>query len=315
MRFVRENPSLSYGIFLTLIAYILFAICSSFVRILGKDFPTIEIILFQSVVPFICLLPIIFSHKISYLKPVAILPHIIRDISGFASYFSYFLAIKYLGLIDATVLTYTAPFYMPIIWSIWTKEKIPKEVWWAIGLGFIGVLLILKPGSTIFNPKSIIGIVAGIFSALVLASISILNRKKELLTNTLFYNFIISTIISLPFAIISWKHPSLLQWAILLGVGFTTFLGQLLLTEAYRHGAAAYLSPMSYSIIIYTSMVSWMFFNNLPGWVTVIGIFLVVIGGTMTFMLRKRPQKIVKVFEANNNMPKHPWWKFWKKAP
>ena len=314
MKFVRDNPSLGYGIFLTLIAYVMFAICSAFVRVLGEDFPTIEIILFQSIIPFLCLLPIVLSHHISSLKPVAITPHIIRDIGGLLSYFFYFLAIKYLGLIDATVLTYTAPFYIPIICYIWTKEKIHKETLWAIALGFLGVLLILKPGSSIFNPLSIIGILAGIFSAIVLVSISILNKKRELLTNTLFYNFLTATIISLPIAILSWKHPTFIQWALLLGIGLSTFIGQIFLTTAYRHGAAAYLSPMSYSIIIYISMISWIFFKSLPGWLSFVGILFVVIGGTITFVLRKHPPTISQSLKANH-IHKKPWWKFWSKAP
>ena len=175
----KEKKTLSYGIVLTLFAYLAFASASALVRPLGKEFPTIEIIFFQSLIPFLFFAPIVFSKNLSLLKPVAILPHLLRDLGGLSSYFTYFLAIKYLGLVDATVLSYTAPFYIPFMWNIWTKEKIPAEVWWAIGLGFVGVLLILKPGTSIFSSLSFIGIMSGILSAIALVSLSMLNKKNE----------------------------------------------------------------------------------------------------------------------------------------
>ena len=313
MGFAKEKKSLSYGIILTLIAYLAFAAASAFVRPLGKDFPTIEIIFFQSLISFLCFIPIVFSHNISLLKPVAIFPHLLRDLGGLSSYFTYFLAIKYLGLVDATVLSYTAPFYIPFIWNLWTKEKIPKEIWWAIGLGFIGILLILKPGTSIFSPLSFIGIMSGIFSAFALVALSMLNRKKELSRNTIFYNFFVSTSLSLPFCILSWKTPSLTQLVLLLGIGFFTLIGQILLTEAYKYGAASFLSPISYSIIIYTSMISWIFFSALPGPSSFIGMLCVIAGGTLTYVLTAKPKKLRDLFEAKNHVPQKKWWLFWKK--
>lgn len=311
MKFGKEPHSFGYGIILTLLAYFIFSCTSAFVRIMGKDFPTIQIIFFQSIIPLLCLLPRIFSQKIALLKPVAILPHIIRDLGGVGSFFTYFLAIKYLGLIDATVLSYTGPFYIPIIWSLWTKEKFSPKIWWAIMLGFIGVLCILRPGSSIFCFSCYLGIISGIFSAFALVAIGILNRKKEVLTNILVYNFLVATLISLPFTIISWKNPTSLQWTLLLAIGFLTFIAQIVLTEGYKHGAASYLSPMTYSIVIYTSFISWLFFASPPSWLTMLGITCIIIGGTLSFILGKKPETISEVFKANNIVKKKPWWRFW----
>lgn len=314
MKNSAENSSLAYGIILTLFAYVFFALCSTCVKIIGKDLPTIEIIFFQSIIPFICLLPKVFSHKISYLKPVAILPHFLRDISGIASFFTYFWAIKYLGLIDATVLSYTGPFYVPFFWSIWTKEKFSKDIWWAITLGFIGVVIILKPKTGIFNYFSFIGILSGMLSALSLTAIGMLNRKKEVLTVTLFYNFLVASLISLPLGIIYWKNPTLTQWFLLLGIGFFTFIAQILLTKGYKHGAAAYLSPLSYSIVIYTTFISSIFLKEQFNWVSFIGIACVIIGGTVTYVLKKRPKNISEVFEKAPPLEKkHKWHLFGKK--
>ena len=89
---------------------------------------------------------------------------------------------------------------------------------------------------------------------------------------------------------------------LLLGVGFFTLIGQVLLTEAYKYGAAAFLSPISYSIIIYTSMISWIFFSALPGISSLIGMLCVIIGGVLTFVLTAKPKKIVETAEENKKL-------------
>lgn len=310
---MSKHSSLGYGIILTLLAYASFATCSALVRGINQGLPTIEIIFFQSTICLLFLLPSLYYKKgLAKLKPVAIFPHLIRDISGASSYFFYFLAIKYLGLIDATVLSYTAPFYIPFFWKIWAKEPIPKEIFWAISLGFLGIILILKPGASIFSLYSWIGIFSGMLSALALTGVSMLHKKKERVENVLFYMFLTSTAISTPLVIISWKNPDFTQLFLLLGIGFFTFVGQILLTKAYKYGSASYLSPISYSAIIYTSFISYLFFNTPPGWINFIGSICVIAGGTLTYLLEKKPKNLAEALEANP-FPRKPWWKFWKK--
>jgi drug/metabolite transporter (DMT)-like permease len=300
------KPSLIVGIFLTIGAYFFFAISSTCVREL-KSISSMEIIFFQSFIPLLCLL--LFSRKgLNILSPVSIPAHLVRDLFGIASFFAYFQAIKYIDLIDATVLSYTAPFYIPMIWSIWAKEKINKEVWWVILLGFIGILFILKPGTSIFKISSFLGITSGIFSSLSLTAIGILNRKKESMSNIMFYFFFISTIISMPFTFFSWSSPSLTQWLLLLSIGITNFFAQIFLTKAYSHGTASYLSPLSYTIVVFTSFFSWIIFNKPPGLLSFAGMIFIIVGGSLTYILKKKPANLSEVFEVEG---KKPWWKFW----
>lgn len=302
----QHKPSLFFGILLTLGAYFLFALSSICVRELNS-LPTIEIIFFQGFLPLICLL-LFEKPTLAQLKPLSWQGHLVRDIFGFASFFTYFQAIKYIDLVDATVLAYTAPFYIPFIWRIWAKEKINHEVWWAIFLGFIGVLLILKPGSSIFKFSAFLGIISGVFSSLSLSAISILNKKKESVNNILFYFFLLSSLLSFPFMFHYFVLPSFTGWLLILAIGVTNYYAQILLTKAYQHGTASYLSPLSYTIVIFTAFFSWMLFNKTPGLISLIGIIFIIVGGTMTYLLKKKPENISEAFEAEKIKP---WWKFW----
>lgn len=304
---VQNKSTLLFGIFLTLASYFFFAISSTIVRELNA-IPTMEIIFFQGFIPLICFFVFTPPATLSQLKPVSWQGHLVRDVFGIASFFAYFQAIKYIDLVDATVLSYTAPFYIPFIWSIWAKEKINHEVWWAVFLGFVGILFILKPGSSIFQFSSFLGIISGIFSSLSLTAISFLNKKKESVNNVLFYYFLMSTLVALPFLFFSSVFPSFTQWLLLFGIGITNYLAQIFLTKAYQHGTASYLSPLSYSIVIFTAFFSWMFFNKTPGYLSLVGIIFIIVGGTLTFILKKKPETLIETLEVKKERP---WWKFW----
>ena len=312
MKLKEHKLNLLIGILVTITAYFFFSISSACVRPL-KNIPTIEIVFFQMFIPLLCLIPLIAINGLHKLKTKIFHIHLIRDVTGLIYFFFYFLAIKQIDLIDATVLAYTSPFYIPIICRIWIKEKMQKEVWVAVFMGFIGILLILKPGTEIFHLGSLIGISSGIMSALALTTISALNKKEERLLSTLFYFFLLSSLFSFPLVIFYWKTPTFLEFLFLLGVGITNFLAQMLLTKAYKYGTASFLSPLSYSIIIFTSLISWLFFKLPPGWISFVGIILIIFGGSLTFILKKEPKTVLEVFEKNNKiLKKKRFWEFWK---
>lgn len=311
MKLAPSTPNLSFGIVLTIGAYLCFAIAAASVRLLDTNIPTIQILFMQSIVSVIILAPLFIKKRLFYIKKELIKLHLIRSLSGVGSYFCYFLAIKEMNLVDATVLTYTAPFYTPIIWMLWTKEKkTEKGIWWTIIFGFIGIALILKPTEKILKAGSIIGITAGILGSIALVSIRVLNQKMESLIKTLFFYFLISTALCAPFAISSWLHPTNNQWILLVSIGTLMALGQLLLTTAYMHGTASFLSPISYSMIIFTGLISWGVFRQVPGYLSFIGTILIIIGGTISYIIKVKPEKFIEIFEHPPEEKIH----FWRKV-
>src|SRR5206468_1905657 len=117
-------PHLALGISICLLAYIFFVTSSSLVWSVSSIFPTIQIIFIQNCVSFLCILPISLRKGGMGLKTKVLPLHLFRDVSGVLSYYLYFVAIRYLNLVDATTLNYSAPFFVPIIWWIWMREKI-----------------------------------------------------------------------------------------------------------------------------------------------------------------------------------------------
>ncbi len=299
-------PRLGLGIFICLIAYVFFVTASTLVWDFGVRFPTVQILFIQNLVSFVCILPIALRKGLKRLKTDCLAEHLIRDIFGIASYFLYFLAIRTLNLIDATTLNYTAPFFVPLIWWIWMKQKVGAHVWWSIVVGFIGVGVILNPTRQILQLGFAYGLFAGIASAVAFCALRVLNMRLEPMSRTLFYYFAFGALVTLPFAWAFWQQPTPLEWAQAIGIGVATAVAQILLTVAYRHGTASYLSPLGYVTVIYAGAVSWLFLEMPPTWRSWIGTILIIIGGTMTYILKKHPESIKETFQTPDPTEKPP---------
>ncbi|HSX27010.1 MAG TPA: DMT family transporter [Chlamydiales bacterium] len=297
---------LGLGIFICVVAYFFFMTASSIVWSFQGRFPTIQIIFLQNCISFFCILPIALRKGVHRLKTNELPLHLIRDVFGVFSYYLYFLAIRLLNLVDATTLNYTAPFFVPFIWWIWMREKISLHVWWSIIVGFIGVAVILNPTTQIFQIGFLFGLFAGIASGVAFCAIRMLNLKKEPMTRTLFYYFLVGMILSGPFAWVYWTHPTGIEWLQTLGIGVATAIGQMLLTIAYRYGTASYLSPLGYSTVVYAGLISWIIFDKPLGFRSLIGTALIILGGTLTYILKKKPETLAETFEVPNPHEKPP---------
>lgn len=295
---MASEPRLSIGIAISLVAYMFFITASSLVWNVCESMPIIQVLFIQNLVSLLCILPLALRKGWRRLRTTVLRTHLIRDIFGVISYYLYFIAIRYLALVDATTLNYTAPFFVPFVWWIWIKEKVTPHVWWSIIVGFIGVAIILNPTTEIFQIGFVFGLFAGITSAVALCAIRLLNLKLEPMSRTLFYFFSVSALICLPFAWARWVPPTSTEWLELTTIGIATAIGQTLLTIAYRYGTASFLSPLSYSTVIYAGFISHFLFDKPLGLRTLIGTLLIIIGGTATYLLKKRPASIAATFTA-----------------
>jgi drug/metabolite transporter (DMT)-like permease len=254
-------------------------------------------------VSFFCILPWALRNGWEPLKTKVLPTHLMRDSFGIISYYLYFLAIRFLNLVDATTLNYTAPFFVPFLWWFWMKQKVEKHVWWSIILGFIGVTVILNPSKDMFQLGFVFGLFAGITSAIAIIAVRILNLKMESMSRTLFYYFSFGTLISFPFAWAVWIPPTGKEWMFAIAIGVATAVGQIFLTIAYRYGTASYLSPLGYSVVVFNGLISHFIFHIALGWHSLFGTALIIIGGTLTFLWKSKTHPIKSSLESDQKSP------------
>lgn len=205
--------------------------------------------------------------------------HFLRALYGTIGMLFNFGAVILLPLAEATTMAFTAPIWAVILATLLLKESVGPWRWSAVVLGFAGVLLIAQPGS---GDIPLFGAAVALAGAFMVALISIqiadLNRTDKPVT-IVFYFALFSvpmTALALPF--VARPHDTE-GWLLLLAIGGTGVIGQLLLTAALRFGAVASVIVMDYSSLFWATLYGWLFFASLPPPSTWLGTPLIVAAG------------------------------------
>lgn len=237
----------------------------------------------------ICLLtmtPWLINHGFSALKTEKTGLHLLRGFSGWACFYTYYYALGKIPLVDASLLRNTAPLCVPFIVMFWLRYPISRSNWLGLAVGFLGVAIILKPTPEGMSIWHFIGFLSGVGLAM-----SMVTTKELSLTESsnriLFYYFLISFLLSLPFAIYHWEPVPLDKVPFLLFVGFSIFITMKLYTRAYGLAPTSILAPFSYFGVVFAGLFGWLIWNHVPDLFTFLGILLVMIGGAITLIYSK----------------------------
>jgi drug/metabolite transporter (DMT)-like permease len=187
----------------------------------------------------------------------------------------FFAGLKYLPIADTLAIYFISPILVTALSPLILKEKVGPHRWACVALGFIGVLIIIRPGFQAFNIGMLFALGAGCCSALYL----LLTRHLTASVNAMVMTFQTSAIgtvamtLTLPFL---WTPPDLLQWLMLIGIGFFAIVGHYFITRAYDMGEASLISPLSYLEMVTAVLLGWYFFDNFPdGW-TFVGVAILI---------------------------------------
>lgn len=270
----EENVLIGGGfIFLAATAY---ACMGAFVK-LGGEIPDQQMVFFRNFICLCILLPWILLPKPKPLKTTLFSTHLIRAIAGLLNMYCFFYSIRSILLTDAMLLNNTMPLFVPLVVWLWQGEKIPMKLIPGLIVGFLGIVFILRPGIALFKPAALFALASGLFMSISMAGIRELG-KLEPLYRILFYYFAISSLLSLFPLFWGWENHSTLLWLILCGIGVFAALYQYLLTKGYQYAAASKISPLIYFAVILSGIFDWIFWNNIPGIMSYIGVLLVILG-------------------------------------
>lgn len=190
-----------------------------------------------------------------------------------------FYALNFLPLTIISAIMFSSPIIVCFLSITVLKERIGPWRWGAILLGFCGVLVVIRPFGEAFHPAMLLPL----YNATALALYSLMTRRLAGIVATdtqQFYLGALGTGILLPFAVWVWVPPeTMLDLAILLGLGLGGWGGHQFLTTAHRFATANTLMPYTYSFMIYVACLSWLIFNHLPDAFTVLGAAIIVASG------------------------------------
>jgi drug/metabolite transporter (DMT)-like permease len=201
--------------------------------------------------------------------------------AGLGGMYCFFYVIARLQLFESFLLISTAPLFIPIIAYVWIHEPVERKVRGAIIIGFIGIILILKPGTGVFQPIAFVGLGAGLMGALAMVSIRRMSSSEPTI-RIVFYFTVFGTLISAMPLVWSWQSPKAEIWWLLVLMGLLAAVGQFLLTKGYSLAPAAKVGPFSYSNVVFAMLLGWLLWGEILDFLTWVGAFLICIAGIIT---------------------------------
>jgi drug/metabolite transporter (DMT)-like permease len=263
-------------------ASFVFSILGALVKVVSSSLGNEMVVFFRNVCALIFLLPWLwYSRPPGGIRTNCFQLHLLRSMAGLGAMYCFFYTIAHLQLSEAFLLVATAPLFIPLIAYVWMQEKVSRNVKGAVCIGFVGIVLILKPGFGIFKPVALAGLSAGILAALAMVSIRRMSATEPAI-RIVFYFTVLSTLISAGPLLWSWRPPQPVIWGLLLLIGLLATVGQFLLTKGYSYAPAAQLGPFTYANIIFATLIGWIFWGetlDLPTW---LGAFLICVAGIIT---------------------------------
>ena len=263
-----------------------FAAMGAVIKSLAGALPTEMVVFFRALFGLGALLPWLWWHRVS-LRTRRWPMHLARGLAGITAMYCFFYALAHLPLGEAVLLNYSAPLFVPFIAFLWLRERVPGRLWWAIGIGFAGIVLVLRPGLALFSPTALVGLASGVLAAIATVGIRGLTRTEPAARIVFYFSLTGIAVSALPLPFI-WVSPTPELWVRLLGIGALATIGQLLLTAAYAAASAARVGPFSYSAPVLASVLGWWFWAEAPDLPAYAGAALVVGAGILALRFGKQ---------------------------
>ncbi len=189
------------------------------------------------------------------------------------------LGVHYLPLADATVLLFAGPFIVVVLSVPFLGEHVPVASWIGVGIGFLAVLLVARPGFSALSHYAILPLASAIFYALLQLITRSLGAAGEKATTTLAWTLLVGGLISTPFAAGSWVHVTEREWLLMIGLGLVFGVSQLLMIRAFTYAPAGLLQPFNYVQLISAAIFGVAVFGDVPDIWTLVGIAMIICAG------------------------------------
>jgi len=275
------------AILLMNLAVFIFTAMDGVIKSLSHIFPTGELIFARNLFAFLPLLGymLVVERRIS-LRTRQPWGHVWRGAMGVSAMFCFFLSYKLLPLSDAIALGLAGPIFLTILSVPLLREQVGWRRWSAVTIGFVGVLVITRPGSGIFNPAALVPLLAAVFYALAMISIRKL-AQTERPTTIVFYFTLFATFASFvtyPLggidAELAWRWPADTEQVLLLMlIGIMGGCAQIALTIAFRRGPVSLVAPFDYMALVYGFLIGFFLFAEVPDAYLIGGGLIVVASG------------------------------------
>jgi drug/metabolite transporter (DMT)-like permease len=290
-----------YGVLCLVTGIAVFSLQDLIIKLISSAYPLHEAMAIRGIVSLPLLLVMVArSSGLRALQSDRAAALLVRGVIMFSAYTAYYLGLAAIPIAICVSLYFVAPIFVTVLSALVLKEQVGPRRWAAVLLGFIGILIVLRPTTEVFDPASLLPIYGG-FAYAVSAVLARRLGARESAPVMAFYangiylgaGLLLGAAFSaggfpeehhksLAFLVRGWSMPGAADLLLLMACGGIAAFGTVLLTQAYRIAEASMVAPYEYTALIWSLIYGWVFWNEFPDAIAWAGIGLVVFSGIYT---------------------------------
>jgi drug/metabolite transporter (DMT)-like permease len=212
--------------------------------------------------------------------------HLTRGVCGSIGLMCGFYALTHLSLADATAIGFTKPLFQIVLAALLLRETVRARRWSATAVGFLGVLIMVRPGDGVLEHAALVGLLGALAAATVSLLIKRLSASEGSLTIMVYLGAVSIVTTGIPAAFV-WQTPTLAELAWMLLAAALASSAQICMIRGFRIGEASALAPLEYLKLPLAALYGYLLFTELPDLYTVLGALLIVLSTLSTRATRR----------------------------
>ena len=251
-------------------ATLISSIAGGMVRELAGQIPAMELVFFRNVIALIVLVPIVMKQGVGLPSKSQIPVYALRVFFAYSAMVLLFYALARMPIADVYALQYTIPLFTIMLAVIVLKQHADIHSWGACFVGFLGTLIVMRPGIIEITLASLAALTTAFMHAGSNTTIKILARRDNPEVITLWTNFGMLPLALIP-TLFLWVTPTASQWPLVIGIGLVSSIGGYCFTRSVSAADARIVQPFQFSRMIFAAAIGWIMFSELPDLWTWIG--------------------------------------------
>ena len=275
------------GIVLMCVGVAFLSVNDAIAKQLNDGYSTFQILFMRNIIalPFAIAVVIKFSGT-SALRSYRPMMHLLRGLIWLCAAFLFFTSLRYLALAEATALIFVAPVFITALSALLLKEQVGWRRWSAVLIGFVGVMVVVRPGAATFQPAALLPLVTALFYAILMISARWVDPRESVWTLMLYLVAVggLLAALAMPFV---WRPIQSEDLWLFFAIAFFGTGGMTMMTQAFRLAQASVVAPLDYTAMLWATLLGWSIWRELPDAMTFVGAAIIIASGVI-IILRER---------------------------